>query len=308
MATNSNIDIILPGSFSAKKLSFSTPRVLDNGGKVIYISYSGKPLVLQTPEMVCPFGLNKWNNDGKANDKYSLDLSFKGKESREILQKFFDAMQDFDKTLVKAGLDNSQQWFKKKYASLDVVEALYTPTIKFAKDKSTGDITDKYPPTFKINIPFRDGQFDCEVFDKSKNMIDLNEVETKGAKVSAIIRCTGIWIAGSKYGCSFKLMQMRVNPPSTIKGYAFKDLDEKVDQVEDEDDEVVKNVDPKEIFESAEGDESNEVNEHTDVAETVEKENDEPKVSGNVELVESSDDELDVPAKPLPIKKRTSKK
>lgn len=295
------MDIIIPSEFSAKKISFSTPRVLDNGGKVIYLSYNGKPFVFQTPEMACPFGMQKWNNEGKGNDKYTLDLSFKGKESREQLSKFFEALQELDNTLVKAGLENCQTWFKKKYASLDVVEALFTPTIKFAKDKATGEVTDKYPPTFKINVPFRDNHFDCEVYDRNKNMVDLNAVETKGAKVSAIIRCTGIWIAGSKFGCSFKVLQMRVSPPATIKSYAFKDIDEKVDDI-DGDEDIVKNVDPKDIFENAELGSENDKNDHNGDSD------DDDDKDKQTEFVESSDDELEAAPKPMPIKKKVTPK
>ncbi len=274
-------NIIIPGEFNAKKISFLTPRVLDNGGKVIYISYAGKPLIFQTPEMIAPFGMGKWANEGRANDKYTLDLSFKGKETREHLQYFFDGLQELDKTLVKAGLDNSQAWFKKKYSSLDVVEALYTPTVKYAKDKATGENTDKYPPTFKINLPYRDGQFECEVYDRNRNIVDLNGIETKGAKVSAIIRCTGIWIAGSKYGCSFKVLQMRISPPSTIKGYAFKEIDDKVDDdIDEEEAGVTQNVDPNEIFEGAA-----------------------PNEKEKEELIESSEEESEdeLEAKPEPV-------
>jgi hypothetical protein len=302
------MDIVLPSEFSAKKLGFSTPRVLDNGGKVIYISYGNKPLIFQTPEMSCPFGIGHWNNEGKGNDKYTLDLSFKGKETREHLQKFFDALHDLDKTLVKAGLDNSQTWFKKKYASLDVVEALYTPTIKFAKDKATGDVTDKYPPTFKINIPYRDGHFDCEAYDKARNMVDLSTVETKSATVSAIIRCTGIWIAGGKFGCSFKVLQMRISPPSTIKGYAFKELDDKAnDDIDDDDDVSVPMPASTQVMTKEDADQEENGEEEEDVEVASDRRATQTGTTLSQEYIESSDDELEAP-KPLPVKKRTVSK
>jgi len=275
-------NIILPSEFNPKKITFAAPRNLgNNGGKVIYVSYGGKPLIFQTPEMSVPFGMNKWEND-----KYTLDLSFKGKETRDNLQAFFDGLVELDKTLVKAGLDNSQTWFKKKYTSLDVVEALYTPTVKYAKDKATGDITDKYPPTFKLNLPFRDGAFGCEVYDKSKNLVDLQTMETKGARVSAIIRCTGIWIAGGKYGCSFKVLQMRVVPPTTFKGYAFKEVEDKIDDDIEEHEDGVEEP-------SGEGED----------AKVVE---DDANVDEGDELIESSEDELEATPKPVAVKKKTT--
>ena len=228
--------IVLPSDFDVKNITYSEPRVLDNGGKVIYISYNKKKLVMQTPEMVAPFGLSKWNNEGKSADKYSFDLSFKGKESRDVLNKFFDGLKSFDKKLVEDGLTNCQTWFKKAHKSVDVVEALYTPIIKYAKDKN-GDINDKYPPTFKMTVPHNGTNFACDVYDNNRNLVDLSSLETKGSRVSAIVQCVGIWVAGTKFGCSWKVLQMKITPPSTIKGYAFKEIDDKVEKDIDDDDE-----------------------------------------------------------------------
>jgi len=276
--------IIIPGEFNVSKLTFSTPRVLDNGGKIIYVGYNGKPLQFQTPEMSAPFGVSKWvNNDGKSADKYHIDLSFKGKDARKPLEQFFQGLQEFDKCLITSAMENSQTWFKKKYTSEDVVEALYTPSIKYPKDKATGEVTDKYPPTFKIGLPFRDDRFECEVYDKNKTLVDLNSIETKGSRISAIIRCMGVWIAGGKFGCSFKVVQMRVSPPATIKGYAFKEIEDTVaDDLDDEEVDETHGTDPKEVFDSA------------SIEDPVQE-----------DYVESSDDELEAPPKPLPVKKIT---
>jgi Family of unknown function (DUF5871) len=287
--------IILPSNFDVSSVSYSAPRTLDNGGRAIYMSLNRSPIVLQTPEMIAPYGVSNWNDDGKGPDKYSLDLSFKGKEGRPNLNTFFEKMAALDKKLVQDGVDNSMTWLKKKYNSVDVVEALYTPMVKYAKDKTTGEITDKYPPTFKLKIPFVNSAFQCEVYDNKRKTVDLKQlIDTgafKGAKVTAIIQCLGIWVAGGKYGCSWKVLQMRVSPPQTIKGYAFKELeDDKVDDsdIEDDDDSVNGN----EILNHA-TEEINNLN--------VDGESEE-------ELIESSEDELEAPVQKKEVKKRGSKK
>jgi hypothetical protein len=185
-------------------------------------------------------------------------------------------------------------WLKKKYNSVDVVEALYTPMVKYAKDKTTGEITDKYPPTFKLKIPFVNSAFQCEVYDNKRKTVDLKQlIDTgafKGAKVTAIIQCLGIWVAGGKYGCSWKVLQMRVSPPQTIKGYAFKDLeDDKVDDSDIEDDD---SVNGNEILNHA-TEEINKLDVNDDSDE---------------ELIESSEDELEAPVQKKEFKKRVSKK
>ncbi len=286
--------IILPSNFDVSSVTYSAPRTLDNGGRAIYMGLNRSPIVLQTPEMIAPYGVSNWNDDGKGPDKYSLDLSFKGKDDRPNLNTFFEKMVALDKKLVQDGVDNSMTWLKKKYNSVDVVEALYTPMVKYAKDKTTGEITDKYPPVFKLKIPFVNNAFQCEVYDNKRKPVDLKQlIDTgafKGAKVTAIIQCLGIWVAGGKYGCSWKILQMRVSPPQTIKGYAFKEIeDDKVDDSDIEDDD---SVNGNEILNHA-TEELNSLN--------VDDESEE-------ELIESSEDELEAPVQKKDVKKRNTKK
>jgi hypothetical protein len=242
--------IILPTDFDISKVSFGDVRVLDNGGKVVYVSYNKAPLIVQTPEMSAPFGLQNWQNpgDSKPSNKYTMDLSFKGMDGRKTLKAFHDMLNDLDNKLIEDGFKNQQSWFKgKKLASTDVVEALYTRMVKVARDKSTGEPTDKYPPTFKMNVPYRDGKFACEVYDDKCALADLDKMTTKGSKVSAIIQCVGLWMAGGKYGCSWKVLQMKVTPSQAIRGFAFKEMhDDPVDVEEDLDD-----VDAKDVLDMA---------------------------------------------------------
>lgn len=222
--------IILPAAFDVSKMTVGNVKSLDNGGKIVYISHNEKPLIVQTPEMTVPFGMSRWNADGTGAgggvDKYTIELSFKDRETRPSLSKFFDMMGTVDKFMLNSAIENSQAWFKKKYSTTEIVDALYTPCVKFPKDKATGEITDKYPPTFRLSLPFRNGAFAVETFDNDKNKINLLDVETKGSKITAIIQLSGVWLAGGKFGCSWKVLQMRVVPPSTIKGFAFQDIDE----------------------------------------------------------------------------------
>lgn len=220
-------NIVLPKNFDFSKLDYGSIRANDNGGKMIQVSYNKCPLIIQTPEMTCPFGLNRWSADKNGGaEKYSLDLSFKGYESKDTLRKFMEVLSDMDKKFIKDGMDNSQAWFKKKYTSYEVVEALFTPVMKYAKDKNTGETTDRFPPTFKINLPFRDAACTSEIYDNKRNRLNIHEVEMKSARITAIVQCTGVWVAGGKFGCSWKALQLRVVPPATIKGYAFNDAED----------------------------------------------------------------------------------
>jgi hypothetical protein len=212
-----------------------------------------------------------------------MDLSFKGKETRENLNTFFEKMSALDKKLIQDGVDNSMTWLKKKYNSADVVEALFSPMVKYAKDKNTGEVTDKYPPTFKLKLPFSKGAFQCEAYDSKRNLLNLKElIDTgamKGAKVTAIIQCQGIWVAGGKYGCSWKVVQMRVTPQQAIKGYAFKETEE--DKVTDSDIDSDIDCDNTPVT--------------TTTTTTAVQDSNVDNASDEEELLESSDDELDAP-------------
>ncbi len=242
--------ITLAKEFDINNVSSSDIRTLDNGGKVAYMSYNGAPLILQTPTMSAPFGLSTWDNDGKGPLKYSLDLSFKGMDRNAGLQTFYNVLEAIDKKMIEDGLANAASWFKGKKVSKDVLEALYTPLIRHAKDKN-GDITDKYPPTFKVTVPNKDSKPTCEVYDDKRNLVDLLSLQTKGSRVTAIVQWMGLWFAGGKYGTTWKVLQMKVVPNATIRGYAFKEVPE--DNVPDEEDldENAGHADPKEVMELA---------------------------------------------------------
>lgn len=228
-----------PSEFDVQNITYGTPKTLDNGGKSIYISFKKNPIILQTPEMIAPFGHgfydpNKNNkNKGQSSEttqkiKYSLDLSFNGMENREKLKTFFDKLSELDNKLIDDAQANSFEWLKKKNATREVIVSSYTKLIKYSID-SQGDIVTKYAPNFKVTIPYKDGEFQCEVYDVNQKPVDLNKIETKGARVAAIIQCLGIWVAAGKFGCTWKVLQMRVIPRQTIKGYAFREIDSAVE-------------------------------------------------------------------------------
>ena len=98
------------------------PNNMDSGAKYVYVGYNNKNLVVQTPEMDIPFGLNVY--DKGDYPKYSVDLSFKGMENNKSMMAFYNNMNDMDARLISEGMKNSMSWFKKpkNKASKDVVD------------------------------------------------------------------------------------------------------------------------------------------------------------------------------------------
>ncbi len=215
------------------KITYSTPKTLDNGGKSIYVGINNRPLIIQTPEMEAPFGMSVWNGDKSVEtNKCTIELSFKGRETNKSMECFYGMLEQLDTKLVEEGMLNSASWFKKKYNTTEVVDALYTHMLKHYKDKETGDVSDKYPPRFRLSIPFKDNKISCPIYNKNKELIEMSDVE-KGSKVTAIVQCLGIWIAGGKFGCTWKVLQLKVQPPASLKGFAFKDVDDDDDKGSD---------------------------------------------------------------------------
>ena len=122
-------------------IQYGDMKILDSGMKAIPILIDGNPIIIQTPECIAPYGINCYKND--TGDSYALDLSFRDMDNRPTLYMLYDKLEMLDHKNVNEALKNSQNWLKKK-ASKDVIEALYTPIIKHAKDKDTGEITNKY--------------------------------------------------------------------------------------------------------------------------------------------------------------------
>ena len=98
----------------------------------------------------------------------------------------------------------------------------------------------------------------------------------RGCEVQALIEHSGIWFAGGKYGCSWKVVQLKVTAPSSIKGYSF--IDSSDDEVEDDD------------------------SVHGQTSPVVDKKSNFVEDSDDSDVVDDSDDE------PSPVKKKGKKK
>ena len=238
--------VLEPHQLDISKIEYGVPKTNDNQGKSIYMSLDKSPIIIQTPEMYAPFGLKKWDNDRGV--KYTLDLSFRNMDKRPSLQTFFDKMTELDNKLIDDAQVNAYEWLKKKGATREGVKLLYTNIVKYPTDK-TGEITDKYPPTFKLSIPFTDGGFKCYVYNSlPKNgvnppEVDLNTLETKGARITALIQCLGIWVAAGKFGCTWKVQQMLVLEPPKLGKFNFVNLENKKEEDVIDDEEVIEEHD-----------------------------------------------------------------
>lgn len=196
--------------FSTSNITISPPKVLDSGAKQAYLNYNGGRLLLQSAtNLAVPFGLSVYDKSGPA--EYSVDVSYRGSDSNPEIKNFFEKMQELDEFMIKQGVKNSKAWFKSELNE-QVIKAFYTPTVKFAKDKDGNP--QPYPPTTKLKLRKVNGDFETKVFDVKGNPykgVPMEDLIVKGAQVTVIMECAGVWFAGSKFGLTWRAKQVVIH-------------------------------------------------------------------------------------------------
>lgn len=206
-------------------ITFSDVKTLDNGTRMIYISYKNNKFFMQLPNLVASYGLSVWPADRPGGvDKMHLDLSLTGYDTENsTVQSFFQKMSEFDELLVDAAMLNSKTWFRKTFQNREVAQALFTPLIKYSKDKNTGEISTKYPPVVRLQIPRnKKGEIDVEIYDTNRTRLNFDDIDFKRAQVTAIVQISSVWLINGKFGVSMKIQQMKVNQnQNSLVQYAF---------------------------------------------------------------------------------------
>ena len=220
--------VVLPKDFDEKHIKNESMKTNALGGKVVYMSYNDKKnIVMQTPMLSAPFGLSTYTDEKTGITKFSLDVSFKGMENDQKIHTFYDKMEALDNHILSLAEENSKEWLGKKM-SREVVEALYRPIIKQAKDP------EKYSPTMKFKITNTSkGDINVEAYDNERNRVDMKDI-IQGSKVRCIIECSSIWFVNKQFGVSWKLLQTEITKPDKITGFSFI---EDSDDDDDDDDE-----------------------------------------------------------------------
>ena len=235
----SSASVLVATSFDAKQLRASEVKETAGGAAQVYLNYGTGRIRVQAPRVRVPFDAGSWNNNGKPKSSFS----FEGRESNPRLQAFFNLLQAVDDFAVDLAAKNP---FAFKLAcpagsSRDMVKMFLSPAIKFSKDKKTGAIRTEYAPTFSGALKqkrTKDGrtleEYDCDLFDGDKNKIaDVTPVDVlrRNAEVIPVLDATGIWIAGGKFGVTWKLVQARIMKFGDAGATGFVGVDDEEDGV-----------------------------------------------------------------------------
>ena len=213
--------------------TYTKPRVNASGGKSIGIinSDTKKGLYLSTPLMLT-WGVNSFTDEKSGNTTYDMSLQFPNEEYKtEAVQKFLDNMVQFENKLKADAITNSKEWMNKTKMSPEVIDALWTPMVKYPKHPDTGEPDMDRAPTLRVKFPVWDGEWKCELYNMEQKQIFPNDTGlfptdliAKATHVATVIQCGGLWFANGKFGVTWKFVQAVVKPKQSLTGKCFISL------------------------------------------------------------------------------------
>ncbi len=232
--------MVIPGaSFnSATDMKYTKPKVNSVGGRSVGIVNSKTSTVLNlSSPLMLTWGVQSFTDDKSGKVSYDLALQFpnEGFET-PATKKFLENMLAFEKKIKEDAITNSKEWFSKPKMTADAVDALWTPVLKYPKNKDTLEADTSRAPTIKVKLPFWDGQWkELELYDvtmqpvfpdPSNPALSPQDLIAKGSHIAVSIQCGGIWFANGKFGVTWKLFQAIVKPKMSLKGKCHIKLDE----------------------------------------------------------------------------------
>lgn len=234
---------LLPKNVNVSKLKYSEVKSLSNGSKTVYINYGSDKLTIQTPFLNIPYGVGDGTyKDGDGKDvkqeadrkKFDLSVSFRGMDENPKIQAFHDKMQEIERKIKDDAFNNRLTWLRDDFDGMKAfTDKMFSPFVKYDKDKDTGKIIGKYPPTLRVKLPYdnKTEAFTFESYDMDENEVDFKTIlpKLKGAKVQLVIQLSGIWFAGGKYGCTWKVLMGKFQLARKSKFTFVADSDEETD-------------------------------------------------------------------------------
>lgn len=208
---------------------YSKLKVDARGGKSVGILNSGSngATYISTPLMLT-WGVNEHVDEKSGRLTYDMALQFPSEEyAKTDTTNFLNNMIEFENKLKADAIANSKDWFGKAKMSEDTIDALWTPMLKYPKNKDTGEHDHTRSPTLIVKIPFWEGEWKTELYDINQRAIfpdpdggsnTPKELIGKGTHVALVLLCGGLWFVNGKFGVTWKLFQGVVKPRATMRG------------------------------------------------------------------------------------------
>jgi hypothetical protein len=229
-------DTIIDGTMlNVNNIKYSAPKANTAGGKSINIlnKLSNTGLRISTPLMLTWGASDFVDDSGKGNGKFELSLQFPNdpEDKNEETESLLKNLIELENKIKGDALKFSKDWFGKIHKSSDVVDALWTPMLKYSRDKNTGEANMAKAPVLRVKLPQWEGIWKSEIYDEdgcklfpdtSNPTVSPLDFIKKGTQVATIIQCGGLWFANGKFGITWKLVQAVVQKPrANIVGQCF---------------------------------------------------------------------------------------
>lgn len=223
--------ILSPAMFNPlTSTKYAKPKVNTSGGKSIGIMNAASGTVLQiSSPMMLTWGVNTFTDEKTGKVTYDMALQFPNEEFYdENTRRFFDNMQRFESKVKEDAITNSKEWLGKPKMSMETIDALFTPMLRYPKDKNTLETDFGRAPTFKIKLPCWEGVWkNIDLYDMDRRIVFPDAHNTglspsdfilKGSQVAVGVQCGGIWFAGGKFGVTWNLVQAIIKPKMSFRG------------------------------------------------------------------------------------------
>lgn len=240
-------------------MKYTKPKVNSVGGRSVGIVNAKTSTVLNlSSPLMLTWGVQDFTDDKTGKVSYDLALQFpnEGFETPATM-KFLANMAVFEKKIKEDAIANSKEWFSKPKMTSDAVDALWTPVLKYPKNKDTLEADMTRAPTLKVKLPFWDNTWkELELYgvdmspifpDPMNPALSPKDLIAKGSHIAVSIQCGGIWFANGKFGVTWKLFQAIVKPKMSLKGKCHIKLDD------DEKTKIVAQVIPTDVDGDADG-------------------------------------------------------
>ena len=224
-----NTNTIKEGSsFNFEAIRYASVKTNSLGGKNVKIldAETNEWLIISTPLMLS-FGISDYvdPNTGVGNGKYELSQLFPNTEyATEETKMFLENIKNFENKIKHDALKNSKEWFGKVHKSAEVVEALWTPMLKYSKNKDSGEYNLEKPPYIRSKVPFYENKWKCEVYSEDGELLFPNDENAnitpldlfpskKKCNIATVLVCGGIWFTNGKFTVTWELAQVITQKP-----------------------------------------------------------------------------------------------
>jgi hypothetical protein len=219
-ASNANIDLV----------TFTEAKRNKQGGLGVSFRYDNQNFSLRLPRMAFPGGLLQ-REDDKGTVSYSLIGSLKGCDpygkarstNDDEMSKLYNFLLDLQEKLIQTATENSPKWFGKKRGEESIRDSFNDRSILSVSSDKVGDSytpNGKYPPSFRVKLPYYDGRISMDVVDASTKPVfltvdSLRSVFPKGVAANLIVSGS-VYIIGQSFGVTWRISMAQVFPQTRL--------------------------------------------------------------------------------------------